>query len=564
MVASNALSTPPTDARPPWFVDLNVPPEAEFASGLALSSDGGTLLYGGPRSIWLRRAGSTTPVPIAGTDGGCCPALSPNGQQVAFIRGRNLHVVPVEGGDSRELATGFQSGDDIAWTTDGYIVGAAAGRAIGAGALIRVRATGGVVEAYTRVDTLAGEALHWSPRALPGGRGVVFTILPLDRNDSLGLRIAVVGPDGGPHTVLMAGRVATYARPGYLIVALRDGEVVAVPFDRSARRLTGDPIPLFSVPRAAGTFTWKGYTAVAPTGTLVYVGGVEPMGEFVWVDRSGAATPAGFDARFTTGHASIAAGGDVIAFDATRDLDRPVIEVRDLRRQTSSRIELADGNVHDVSFAPDGQSLIFRVVAPGRQGVFTTTLGRLGELTELLADPNAFVPSISRDHRTLYYVRNARGNLEFVAHPLGQPGSPAQVLAAGGISVDWQPRLSPDGRWLAFVDVSASGHQLFVRSTDPGRTERWLVAPATGTPIQWAPSGRELFFYAHDSVMVAEVSTSPTFTVGRVRSLFPRRFGEFQVGADGRFLAARAVRGTSSIRLSLIDDWRSLLTERSR
>jgi hypothetical protein len=362
----------------------------------------------------------------------------------------------------------------------------------------------------------------------------------------------------------MAGRVAAYAPPGYIIVTLRDGDVVAVPFDVNARRLTGNPIPLFSVPRALGTFTWRGYTAVAATGTLVYVGGEEPMREFVWVDRSGTATPAGFEAGFASGRASIAAGGNAIAFDAAPDLERQVIEVRDLRRQTSSRIALADGNIGDVSFAPDGQSLIFRVVAPGRHGIFSARLDRLAELTELLADPNAFAPSISHDGRILYFIRNGRGNLEFVAHTLGQPRSPAQVLVSGGISEGWEPRVSPDGRWLAFVDVSASGQRLFVRSTDPGRTERWLVAPATGTAIQWAPSGRELFFVARDSVMVADVSTSPTFMVGQVRALFPRRFGEFQVGADGRFLAVRPVRGTSSLRFMLLDDWRSLLKEQAR
>jgi serine/threonine-protein kinase len=551
------------ESRPPWLVDLDLPENAGFGAGLALSPDGGTLVYGGRGQIWLRRAASTTPLPIAGSEGGCCPALSPDGQQVAFVRGADVHVVPVGGGEARRLGAGFGGGDDIAWTDDGYIVGLAdGGGGLGSAGLLRVSAAGGPVQSFTRLDTLAGESAHWSPRALPGARGVLFTVVPLDQGDSVGLRIAVVGPDGGAHTVLMPGRVAAFAPPGHLIVTLRDGSVVAVPFDLKALRIIGDPIPLFTVPNAPATFTWRGYTAVSSTGRLVYVGGEDAPREFVWLDRAGSPTVAGLDARSAFGRIAIAAGDAALAFDAFLNGERRVIEVRDLRSGASSRVEIAGGSVMDVGFAPDGRSVVFRAVAPGQRGIFNAELGRLAEHKRLLDDPNAGAPSLSPDNRTLYFVRGG-DRVEFVARALGQPEAPEHALVTGGRETYWEPQVSPNGRWLAFVESGASGRQLFVRSTDPGRAERWSVAQTSATSIQWSSSGRELFFIANGNMMVAEVSADSAFTVARQRPLHALRpeFGMqgFRVAANGRFLVTRVVSGGSANRVFLLDDWRRLL-----
>jgi eukaryotic-like serine/threonine-protein kinase len=230
---------PDTAVRTPWLVDLGLPDSAGVQNGMALSDDGSVFVYGGvdpDRQIWLRRAGMLTPVPIPGTTGGCCPALSPDGERVAFVRGRDVHVIPLGGGTSTLVGRGWgNTSDDVAWTVDGYLVGASA-----TAGLIRVAEGGGAVSPFTTPDLAAGEGAHWSPRALPRGRGVLFSVTPRDF-DPLGIRIAVVGPDGGAHTVLMPGRVAAYAASGHLLVLRADGSLVAFPFDLASLRVTGEP-----------------------------------------------------------------------------------------------------------------------------------------------------------------------------------------------------------------------------------------------------------------------------------------------------------------------------------
>ena len=62
--------------------------------------------------------------------------------------------------------------------------------------------------------------------------------------------------------------------------------------------------------------------------------------------------------------------------------------------------------------------------------------------------------------------------------------------------------------------------EIYVRSTDASRSERWQISAGGGRVPRWARNGRELFFLSRDSLMVAAVSTAAQFGLGVRRSLF--------------------------------------------
>jgi len=100
--------TPSTSA--PWVTDLALPDSARVGAGISLAADGSLLVYGGVGSesrIWMRRAGSLGPTPIPGTERACCPALSPDGQRFAFVRGGEARTAPLSGGQSTAVGAGF-------------------------------------------------------------------------------------------------------------------------------------------------------------------------------------------------------------------------------------------------------------------------------------------------------------------------------------------------------------------------------------------------------------------------------------------------------------------------
>ena len=76
----------PSDSAHAWRVQLAMPDSESIDWGMALSADGSKFVHDGGGRLWLRTASSTTSVPIAGTEGGMSPSLSPDGKRVAFIR----------------------------------------------------------------------------------------------------------------------------------------------------------------------------------------------------------------------------------------------------------------------------------------------------------------------------------------------------------------------------------------------------------------------------------------------------------------------------------------------
>jgi serine/threonine-protein kinase len=552
----------------PWLVDLGLPDSATFYNGMALSPDGSLLVYGGgplEPQIWMRRAGMAHPTPIAGTAGGCCPALSPDGQRVAFVRGGELHQIPLAGGTSTLIGTGFSSNDDITWTADGYVVGQGGSVIEG---LVRVPEGGGQVTSLTTTDSAGGEMGHWSPRALPGGRGILFTIAPWDQTDSAGIRIAVVGPNGGAHTVLMPGRVAAYVDPGYLLVTRIDGSLVVVPFDLSSLRVTGAPVSLMTGLGTAGYSTWLGYFAVARTGKLVYIGGDPGRYDLVWVRRTGAV--AEVDSSGTGGWSGlvrVSPDGRVLAVQSNV-ADNMGIDIRDRESGASSRAEVPSGRVDMPSFTANSRSLVFRSSLSGKGGIFRAEVGRLGQRRSLLNDTRLSFPSLSPDERTLYFIRQGARGAEFVARALGDSASEEQVLASS-INAFSAPVVSPDGRWLAYVATISGTDIVYVRSTDGSRTERWQVASVGGriseaSDLRWSRDGRELYFIARDSMVAAHVSGAELFTTGRLEALFsvrpyPRYF---DIGPDGRFLFTRRRARLSPYSVMMLDDWRALMKGR--
>jgi dipeptidyl aminopeptidase/acylaminoacyl peptidase len=105
------------------------------------------------------------------------------------------------------------------------------------------------------------------------------------------------------------------------------------------------------------------------------------------------------------------------------------------------------------------------------------------------------------------------------------------------------PRLSPDGRWVAYTSNESGSVEVFVQGfPEPGG--RTLISTSGGVEPVWSRDGRELFYLDGDAMMAVEVKTSPTFAAGAPRMLFEGRYvlsptsiAGYDVSADGqRFL----------------------------
>ena len=124
-------------------------------------------------------------------------------------------------------------------------------------------------------------------------------------------------------------------------------------------------------------------------------------------------------------------------------------------------------------------------------------------------------------------------------------------------------RLSPDGRWLAYVSLESGRSEIVVRSF-PASGYRRQVSAGGGTQPVWRGDGRELFYASPDGkIMAAEVRTAPGFEVGAPKALFQSRIlplvearNNFDVTQDGqRFLINSRRAEDASLPITVIAPW---------
>jgi hypothetical protein len=130
---------------------------------------------------------------------------------------------------------------------------------------------------------------------------------------------------------------------------------------------------------------------------------------------------------------------------------------------------------------------------------------------------------------------------------------------------------SPDGRWVAYASDESGRNEVYV-APFPGLGGKWQVSAAGGHWPRWRRDGRELFFLAPDSrMMAAEIEGRwPTFEIATIRPLFQTQvrlrpnvqgYG-YDVSADGqRFLINMTVDQAAVQPITLVVNWPVLLKQ---
>jgi len=143
---------------------------------------------------------------------------------------------------------------------------------------------------------------------------------------------------------------------------------------------------------------------------------------------------------------------------------------------------------------------------------------------------------------------SARGGGFIIARPLGRAVYAVpldgkripQLLINSATYVLDEVHVSPDGRWVAF-NANESGRWEVYVAVFPSFTSRRQVSAAGGVQPQWRADGRELFYLAPDSsLMAVRVDEAPELVIGRPSRLFSTQLtstsGEpqYAVTADGQ------------------------------
>jgi hypothetical protein len=297
---------------------------------------------------------------------------------------------------------------------------------------------------------------------------------------------------------------------GHLLF-VRQGTLIAQPFDAGSRKFRGDPFPIAENVEFDGLGGAR--FSASEEGTLVYRSGGSAAGmQLKWVDRTGkeigtVGGPGIYDAPVLSADETQLA---VAVTDIARGMGD--IWVWDLARNLGSRVTFEKTDAYNVLWMPDGHSLIFTVDQESGADLFVKSVGGAGADSLFYRSPEQKLPtSWTPDGRTLLCISRAPQQTrrwDITAISLDDSAKMRPLIATD--FNEYGPVASPDGRLFAYVSLESGKEELYVQTLS-GPSGKWRISTEGGREPAWRADGRELYYVgAARQILAVKVEPGPT------------------------------------------------------
>ncbi len=436
-----------------------------LALAVALSPDDKYLVYSANDQLYLREVAQMGAVPIRGTEGAVNPFFSPDSQWIGFAANGQLQKIPIGGGPPVPLceAATLRGAN---WLPDDTIVFSTPPN------LMRVSANGGEPEILVSLDSAAGETNLLRPDILPDGDTLLFGVATGTGFDDLQIVTQSIST-GERRSLLPGGIPVRYLTTGH-VVYIREGVLLAAPFDSARGEITGGSVALVEGIAGRGRY---GHVTISASGSLVYLTG-QALGvgrSLVWVDREGGEQALEAPLR---GYAnpSVSPEGTRVALYISDD-DRD-IWIWDVERKTLARSTFDPAIDGTAIWTPDGERLVFRSERDGVSNLFWRKADGTGLVERLTTSANFQVAmSVSPDGQTLVFAEG-QGPVSAQDRDLymvSLEGGSAEVLLNTEFN-EQNARISPDGGWLAYTSNESGQDEIYVRPFPDVESGKWQVS----------------------------------------------------------------------------------------
>jgi Tol biopolymer transport system component len=558
---------PPTEPVSMQF-QIAAPEDTHFTAQMALSPDGRMLAFtaasDGFNSLWVRPLDSLQARPLRQARPSQPFFWSFDSRFIAYHADGKLTKIDVTGGPPQVVCDAPNGVVGGFWTKDDRIVFGQS-----PGPLMSVPASGGVLTPFAALDSSRGITTQVLPSLLPDGRHVVFYAGYQSRN---GVFLTSFGAGPGSAKFLVDAPVAASFAPsadstsGHLLF-MRDNTLVAQPFDLTNLALAGTAVP---VAEGVGTSLAHGFFSVSKNGVLAYRTGPSGGLRLAWLDRTGKET------------GSVGPPGDYRALALSPDGARVAtsrMEARnldiwlfDLERNTNTRLTSDPAADNAPVWSRDGSRIAWvsrAALAGNNQGLFMTLAGGDAKPEMLLPPTPGLYPwDWSGDGHLLLY--SAADPKTGKAHlwTLAMDGERKSAPITQTDFIETQAQFSPDGRWISYVSNESGTNEIYVRPfpASPEQGGKIKVSEGGGTGARWRRDGKELFYIAGDTKMMAvDVRTTPSFKAGVPQPLFQTRIrpgtGSFMwdASADGKRFLIATVAAEKSDAITIVTNWQTML-----
>ncbi len=341
--------------------------------------------------------------------------------------------------------------------------------------------------------------------------------------------------------------------------------------------LDGDPVPVASNV-GYDPATWRGMFDLSAAGVIVFEGrSTARMTSLVWLDRTGKQQPV---STIDTVVANVDLSPDdrAVAIDIGDPADIWNLDLqRGIRTPLTFDRERPD---NAPVWSRDGEWIAY--------GVFDLTSRRSARVARRRAngiggeevlferkEPGEFIYPVdwTPDAKFLICVvgaldRSSAGDIMLL--PLN--GERRLIPLIQTPAREYDPQLSPDGKWMAYVSEESGPRQVFVvpfsaNSGEKGLAAKWQVSTDSGFQPRWRQDGKELFFLSADNWMMSATVTAAgsEFTVTSVQPLFtfnPSLIGwAYDVRRDGQRFLVNSLSEREQPPLSLLINWQAALPQ---
>jgi eukaryotic-like serine/threonine-protein kinase len=492
------------------------------------------------KSLWIRSLQGTAAQNLDGTQGAMHPFWSPDEKYVGFFLNGKLATIAAAGGpvsflaDAPNARGGAWGADDTILFCPNFL-----------GPLFRVSAQGGTPTAVTALDKTKHTTHRW-PWFLPDGKHFLFLAASHTAGDSAQNGIyfgSIDSPD--THMVVATDSAGQFASGNLLYHA--NTALVAQPFDPKSGKLSGSPVPLVSNIRF-DVGVWRSIFSTSQNGRLLYQAGdaAAARTSLVWFDRSGQKLNT-FDVHENSiVDVRLSPDDKRVAF--VTGSPASAVWSLDLERNTKTRITFDQQTVHQPSWSPDGSQVVFVAGLPqggSNLDIRIKASDGSGPEKTMSAEPHAYhYPGWSPDGKYLTYLWGKGEKMVslWIMPVAGDAPPVAIVQPPSDQSNIYNYRISPDGRFVAYVSDESGTNELYI-TTFPAAKGKWRVSIDVGAFPTWGPNGKEIFFKAlGDDLFACTVTAKGSeVEVSAPRHLFhasmPGVGMPYDVSADGkRFL----------------------------
>jgi Tol biopolymer transport system component len=427
---------------------------------------------------------------------------SPDGREIAWVRGDSLQAHAVGSQDARLITTGADL-HSCSWSPDGALLACVSGNSF----YVSVGAVSGVGPMF---GNLAPSRIVLVPAA--GGRAVIVTdSASLHQSPAWsrdGRTLYFVSNRNGPRDVyaLDVGARAPARRDPIRVTTGMGAHSVAFSADgaRIVYAVYGSSANVWAMPIPT-------HPPASPSSAVPVTTGNQTV-EGVRVSRDG---------RWLIYDSDLSGNSDIY---------RVPVAGGEAERLTRGPLDEFRG-----ALSPDGRELVFHSYQTGTRNMFLLPLGG-GPVQQLTrSSHHRSMANWSPDGSALTFFDIESSQILVMRRDARGRWGPPRLVATKG----WRPEWSPDGRAIAFV--SPADGRIGVVPADSGG-QRDIYVPIAGDPLAelaiYSQSGQTLYFKSHDARGRASFWSVPA-TGGRPRLLVRfddpgRASNRFEFASDGR------------------------------